>query len=266
MPKYGFQLCADYDKGKHPTNAIAEVKFDGMMVLAEHGRLYNRKTRDVTFQFPEVHVADGIVIVGELVIMRDGLSQFHLLQKRNVDNPSEIRLRSMLYPATLVAFDLLEINGQDLTDQRLEDRRKALEGFEHTKALNGSVHVAGYWGCPPDKVDCYLDFMRQQSAEGIVVKDLDARYRPVRNAAWMKLKCWKEEDYDILRHEITDNGGFVIWISNRGYEQKVVVNGRELMSKIAAGQVNRVTVGFLDVEASGALRQPHVRGVPWGKP
>ncbi len=261
--KYGFQLANDYDPKKHPTNAIAEVKYDGMMVLIENGRMYNRKGRDVTFQFPEVHVHPTVVIVGEIVILKDGISQFELLLKRRVDNPKEVRLRSMLYPATLVAFDLLELNGQNLTGEPLSKRRSALEALEHTGALNGHVFVAGYWGCPPEKVEEYLELMRQQNAEGIMVKDLNAPYAAARGDAWLKLKAWKERDYQVLSHEITENGGFVIWIENKGYRQKVVVNKVSLADDIAKGKVQQLTIRYLDEEPSGALRQPHVYRVPW---
>jgi len=265
MPKYGFQLCADYDAKRHPANAIAEVKYDGMMVLVENGRLYNRRLRDVTPQFPEVRVDPSLVLVGEVVILQDGLSQFHMLQKRNVDNPNEVKLRSRLYPATLVAFDVLEVNGQDLTGEPLSQRRTTLEHLEKTIAVNGSVYVAGFWGCPPEKVDDYLNLMRDQNAEGVIVKDLDSKYEPKRGHAWQKVKAWKEADYDVLRWEVTENGATVVWISNKGREQKVVVNHVGLAGDIRAGKVHRLTIRYLDEEESGALRQPHVRGVPWKK-
>ena len=269
MPKYGFKRCADYDPKRHPAEAIAEVKYDGMMVLVEHGRLWNRPregkaSRDVTFQFPEVQVHPSVVLVGEVSILKDGISQFHLLQKRFVDNPKEVRLRSIVYPATLVAFDVLEVNGQDLAGEPLKQRRKTLEHLENTGVLKG-VHVAGYWGCPPDKVEDYLSLVRASKGEGIIVKDLDAPYRPTRNPAWMKLKAWKEGDYDIEGCEVTENGGFVVYITNAGYRQKVVVNNAKLAGEIQRGEVRRLTIRYLDEEVSGALRQPHVHGVPWDR-
>ncbi len=55
----------------------------------------------------------SVAIVGEIVILVNGLSQFHMLQKRNVDNPREVALRQTIFPATLVAFDVLEVGGHD---------------------------------------------------------------------------------------------------------------------------------------------------------
>lgn len=265
MPKHGFMLCADYDERKHPSQAIAEIKYDGMMALYENGRFYNRHGRDVTFQFPELRVDPTLVIVGEIVILKDGISKFHLMHKRNIDNPKDIRLKSMLYPATFAVFDVLEIQGQDIQDQTLERRRIVLNQLEKSGLVNDHVMVGGYWGCPKEKVQDLLSLMRDQHAEGIVVKDLNSRYTANRSDGWMKLKAWRTEDYDILRPEVTENGATVIWIVNKGYEQKVVVNDEDLAARIRNGQVKRVTIRFLDEEPSGALRQPHVHGVPWTK-
>jgi ATP-dependent DNA ligase len=260
--KFDFQLCNEWEKSKHPRDAIAEPKFDGMMCLVEDGTLFNRRKR-ATFQFPEVYAAERMVLVGEVVVLKDGLSQFHLLQRRNVDNPKEIRLRSIMYPATLMVFDLLELDGQDLTGQPLSTRRGMLEELDRRKALGENVQTAGYWGCPLDKVEGYLDMMRHHEAEGIIVKDLRATYKPTRNDGWLKLKAWEQADYDILSHEFTEAGGFVVWIANKGYKQKVAVNRTDLQDSIAKGRTKRLTIRYLDEEESGALRQPHVRGVPW---
>jgi hypothetical protein len=95
------------------------------------------------------------------------------------------------------------------------------------------------------------------------VKDLRATYKPTRNDGWLKLKAWEQADYDILSHEFTEAGGFVVWIANKGYKQKVAVNRTDLQDSIAKGRTKRLTIRYLDEEESGALRQPHVRGVPW---
>lgn len=268
MPRHGFQACNVWDEKKHPGNAIAEIKYDGMMVLAEDGRLWNRpregkNARDVTAYFPEVRVHDSLAVVGELVILKDGISQFHLLLRRLVENPKDVRLRSVLYPATLVAFDLLEMNGQDLQGDPLSVRRKALEGLEHSKALNGSVHVADFWGCPPDKVTEYLELIQGMGGEGVIVKDLDAPYAPKRSDAWLKVKAWETVDLDVQGHVITDKGAVNVLVVHQGRQQEVVVGNQELAAKVVAGKVKRITIRYLRVEDSGALYEAHVHGVPW---
>lgn len=259
-------MANDYDPKRHPANAIAEIKYDGMMVLVEDGRLINRRLRDVTGQFPEIHVDSSVVLVGELVILQNGISQFHMMQRRNTDNPKEVAIRSKLMPATFVAFDVLEVKGQDFSKDPLSKRRELLQNLEKTGLVNEHVFVAGFWGCPPEKVDDYLQLMRDQHCEGIMVKNLDAPYSESRSHAWQKKKAWHEADYDILRYEDTDAGGFVIWISNKGYEQKIVVNNQKFVQGIRDGRIQRLTIRFLDEEpATKALRQPHVHGLPLRK-
>lgn len=235
------------------------------MVLVENGRMINRRLRDVTPQFPEIQLDPTVVLVGELVILKDGVSQFHMMAKRNTDNPKEIAIRSKLMPATLVAFDVLEVKGQDFSKDPLSKRRELLQNLEKAGLTNDHVFVAGYWGCPPDKVDDYLQLMRDQHCEGILVKDLDAPYAESRGYAWQKKKAWHEADYDILRYEDTDAGGFVVWISNKGYEQKVAVNNPRYVQGIKAGKIQRITVRYLDEEPTNALRMPHVHGLPLHK-
>lgn len=121
------------------------------MVLVEDGRLINRKGRDTTNQFPEIRVGPAVVLVGEIVILQNGLSQFHMMQLRNTDNPKEVALRSKPYPATLIAFDVLEVKGQDFSKDPLSARRKLLENLEKTGLVNDHVFVADYWGCPKEK-------------------------------------------------------------------------------------------------------------------
>lgn len=262
MPKHDFQLCNEYDPRKHPRNAIAEVKFDGMMALVEDGKIYRRRHRyDITYQFPEVRVDPALTVVGEIVVQGGGLSQFHLIQQRNLENPKDIRLRSLKNPATLMVFDVLEADGKGLAKEPLSKRREILEGLKgHLE--NEHVMIAGFWGCPPEKVEDYLDMMRQQNAEGIIVKDLDAGYWPTRNDGWMKLKAWKEGTYEVLGSEVTENLGFVVYVENAGYRQKVVVNDEALAERIRQGNVHQLLIRYLDEEPSHALRQPHVVGVP----
>lgn len=191
--------------------------------------------------------------------LKNGVSQFHMLQKRNVDNPKEIELRSKLFPAKLVAFDVLKLNGQDLADRPLRDRRKVLEALGQSGVLKGG-HVADYMDCPKEKVDEILDAVREFKGEGIIVKDLDAPYIPKRNRAWMKVKAWKEGEYDVIEHEITEKGALVVYVVNSGYRQKVVCNSAKMAERIEKGEITKLKIRYLDVEESGALRQPHIVG------
>ncbi len=265
MPKHGFQLCNEWEASRHPQNAIAEQKYDGIHLIAEGGRLYNRKGRDITEQFPEVQVHPSLVLVGELVVLDHGISDFNKLLLRKTDNRKEILLRSLAWPATFIAFDILEFKGNDLTGMPLRERRRILENVEAVGLVSRNVHVPGYWVCPVEKVPEYLQLMREQQGEGIIVKNLDAPYQARRWDAWMKVKAWEEDEFFITRYEITPAGGFVVYIPTKGGEQRVVVNSRQLAGQVAEGKVQKLRIRYLEIEPSGLLRQPHVHGVAWAK-
>ncbi len=151
--------------------------------------------------------------------------------------------------------------GLDHSDFPLSERRRVLEGVQ----FPWSIHSVDFWGCPLEKVDEYLSTVRSMQGEGLIIKDLDARYRFDRNDGWLKLKAWKEKEYPVLGHETTGALGFVVFISNEGREQEVAVNDPRLADLIRAGKVERLRVRYLEVEPTGALRQPHVAGIPWKK-
>jgi bifunctional non-homologous end joining protein LigD len=113
-------------------------------------------------------LTDGEAIAFEA----DGLASFELLRGRRHDRQ-----------ATLCAFDLLELDGQDLRRDPLE-RRKAMLAQLVRKSLPGLV-LNAMFAEPGDVVfkhGCAL------GCEGIVSKRLGSRYRSGRTRDWMKVK------------------------------------------------------------------------------
>ncbi len=259
----GFQLCEVWNPTLHPPLSISEVKFDGTMVLAQEGRFITRSMRDITPQFPEVRLPTDLTAVGELCVFQNGVSHFPSLQRRRVENPSEIRIRSQALPATLVLFDVLEEKGNCLVDYPLSRRREWLETWwkDEGRPESRNVALAGATPCPLEEVEERLAEVRDRGAEGLIIKDLTKPYREKRWEAWLKLKAWREKWLPIVRHEATEAGGFVVYVVNNGYEQKVVVNNTASQQRILRGQASVVLLRFLEESEEGALRQPHVRRV-----
>ncbi len=109
---------------------------------------------------------------------------------------------------TLIAFDLLRLDGEDLCDRPLPERRELLLGL-------GLDDVA--WQVPPtyDDGQMLLDAAEQQGLEGIVSKRLSSRYRPgVRSQDWLKFPIRPTGSFVVggCRHEIgsTDRLGAVL--------------------------------------------------------
>jgi bifunctional non-homologous end joining protein LigD len=172
-----------------------EVKWDGVRAIAycQPGRLelQSRNLRDITAQYPEVRRlsrqlgARDAVLDGELVAFDpEGRPSFERLQQRiHQTAESIVRRRMKEYPVTYVIFDLLYIEGRDLTGEPYHRRRELLEELE----LSGPS-----WQTPRHSVGHareLLEASREQQLEGIVMKRLDSRYMPgKRGGSWLKVK------------------------------------------------------------------------------
>jgi ATP-dependent DNA ligase len=162
---------------------VHEIKHDGFRILArrqgDRVRLLTRNGYDFTSRFPKVVAAAGAlpvcscVVDGEVVVVdHDGLSVFDFLRYRQHD-----------HAAVLCAFDLIELDGYDLRNRPLEDRKgklaHLLDGAGDGIAFN--KHFVGD-GAAIFKQACVL------GCEGIVSKRLGSAYRAGRVDHWLKIK------------------------------------------------------------------------------
>jgi bifunctional non-homologous end joining protein LigD len=181
-----------------------EVKWDGVRAIAycRPGRLElrTRNLNEVTAQYPEVRRlsrqlgARDAVLDGELVAFdADGKPSFERLQQRiHQTDKNVVRRRMKSHPVTYVVFDLLYLDGHDLTEEPYSRRRELLEALE----LDGPSwqtprYVAGH-------AKELLEASAAQGLEGVVLKRLDSRYAPgKRNGAWLKVKNVGRQEFVI---------------------------------------------------------------------
>jgi bifunctional non-homologous end joining protein LigD len=172
------------------TGWVHEVKWDGMRVLAEVRdgalTLWSRNENAVTVSFPELHdagvlAAHDVLLDGEIVAMADGVPRFGALADRmHVSNAARARQLARSNPVTLIVFDVLRLDGRDLTGESWEVRREALESLEI-----GSAH----WQVPPvyDDGEMLFDATKAQGLEGILSKRRSSTYQPGRRSKdWLK--------------------------------------------------------------------------------
>ncbi|HEU5253586.1 MAG TPA: DNA ligase D [Solirubrobacterales bacterium] len=172
-----------------------EVKWDGVRAIAycRPGRveLESRNLNDVTAQYPEVRrIARALgshdaVLDGELVAFDEGgRPSFERLQQRihNTD-PNVVKRRMKSYPVVYVVFDLLYLDGEDLTGEPYVRRRELLAGLD----LNGES-----WQTPGHSVGHAKELLaasKEQGLEGVMLKRIDSTYVPgKRTGAWLKVK------------------------------------------------------------------------------
>lgn len=186
--------------------AWAEIKWDGIRAVATWRdgrlRLHARSGIDITDRYPELtadgapHLpADEAVLDGEIVAFDvDGRPSFSRLQDRmHLTRGREIEREVIRTPIVFLPFDLLRLNGHDLTAMPLRQRRELLE--QVASDLDAPVQV------PPvfDDLDAALAAAREYGLEGIVAKDPASRYRAgQRSASWLKLKNTRTQEAVII--------------------------------------------------------------------
>ncbi len=176
---------------------LAELKWDGMRLQVHRRdgavRLLSATGRDRTGAFPELAgladaVATDAILDGEAVVFTDGRPDFGRLQHRmHVDTPTGELVAT--HPVVFVAFDLLHLDGHDLTPVALDDRRRLLE-----QVLDDGPS----WRVPPaaDDPAPLLTLAEERALEGIVVKRRDSRYRPgERSPHWRKIKIRRHQEF-----------------------------------------------------------------------
>lgn len=181
-----------------------EVKWDGVRAIAycRPGRieLRTRNLNIVTAQYPEVRRlprqlgARDAVLDGELVAFDEqGRPSFERLQQRiHQTDASVVRRRMKSHPVTYIFFDLLYLDGHDLTAEPYTRRRELLEGLD----LKGES-----WQTPGYSVGHAAELLAasaERRLEGIVLKRLDSRYVPGRRTGdWLKVKTVGRQEFVI---------------------------------------------------------------------
>jgi bifunctional non-homologous end joining protein LigD len=180
-----FDPCLPRVADKPPAGVgwIHEIKHDGFRILAHRTgravRLMTRNGNDLAGRFPQIVEAvlslpvQSCVIDGEAIVTDDkGLAVFDLLRGRQHHAGAE-----------LCAFDMIELDGDDLRRQTIQERKRALSRllgrFQHGIVANEYFEGDG---AIIYKHACAL------GCEGIVSKRLGTPYRAGRSAHWLKIK------------------------------------------------------------------------------
>jgi bifunctional non-homologous end joining protein LigD len=221
-----------------------EPKWDGVRAIAICGgstTLMSRNGRDISPAYPELHrlheqlVAADAMIDGEIVAFEDGLPSFQLLQRRmHVRDRAQIEKLMRTIPVTFMAFDVLYMDGRNLTSMSYEERRPRLETV---------VVPADIVRLSPSTVGdgvALFQAVSDQKMEGVVGKKLGSRYEPgERSKNWLKFKT--SFDVDVV---------IVGWSEGSGSRE-----GTILYDDGALRYVGQVGTGFTQVTLADTLRR-----------
>ncbi len=223
-------------------NWVHEVKFDGYRTLAlvEGGksRMMTRTGLDWTPKFQAI--ADDLgrlgvasaVLDGEIVALDDkGASSFKALQ----DDLSQGHGDRLQY----YVFDLLSLDGEDLRDLPLLERKRRLKALLDKGEAGDRVLYSEHFAYDSD----VLEHVCSLAYEGVICKRGDARYSSGRNRNWLKVKCHKRQEFVIGGFTEPRAGGRGIGALLLGYYEEEAL--------VYAGKVG---TGF-DTETSLAIRR-----------
>lgn len=185
-PASGFiEPCLPTKAARAPVGSVwvYEIKHDGYRLMVrkdgERVRVYTRRGADWTERFPRIVAAarrlkvQSILLDGEgIVFDAKGMPSFALLHSRDYDRE-----------ASLAAFDLLELDGEDLRKLQLLERKtrlarllsKVKDGIQYNDHMGGDGAIVFEHAC-------------KLGHEGIVAKRKDLPYESGRSKRWLKIK------------------------------------------------------------------------------
>jgi len=190
------QLASPVDKPPEGKHWIHEIKHDGYrcQVLLERGqaRVFTRNGYDWSNRYPSIVRAaanlrcQSAIIDGEAIVQSDdGASDFEALQSS---------LRQQPHNILLYAFDLMHLDGIDLRQQTLSERRAQLEHLVLADAESRIQFSEEFDGDD----DALFQACSGRELEGIVSKHVLAPYRSGRSKTWLKTKCFTESTFVVV--------------------------------------------------------------------
>lgn len=229
------QLATLVDHAPDDDEWIHEIKFDGYRMLCHlnNGKatFVSRNGNDWTTKFDALPAqtaalpVTSAVIDGEVVILdADGKTSFQSLQ--NAFQSSEPA------PFLFYAFDLLFLNGYDVSAAPIEERKAILQKIIPTKAdysVKYSEHVVG-------NGEVFFAEAARLGLEGIISKRLGRPYAPGRGRDWLKVKCSLQEEFVI--------GGFTEPTGSRSHFGALLLGYYDESKKLI--YAGRVGTGFND--------------------
>ncbi len=189
------QLATLTEKTPDGEEWVHEIKFDGYRIVCRIDRervdLLSRNHKNWTDRMPGIAEAMRAISLkqaifdGEVVALRaDGVSDFQELQNAFQSH----RAKNLYY----YVFDLLHLDGHDLTGLPLIERKRLLAEVlaDAPGIVRASDHIEG--GGP-----AFFEQASKAGLEGIISKRADSQYIPGRGYDWLKIKCVKSGEFVI---------------------------------------------------------------------
>jgi bifunctional non-homologous end joining protein LigD len=170
-----------------------EIKLDGYRCLGvkigPKVTLFSRNEKKLNDRFPAVvnaltSLPGDFAMDGEIVALdEEGRPAFQLLQNSG----------SQEVPVYFYAFDLLNLDGEDLVKARLERRRELLSGL--LESAEDPIRVSPLLQAPGEQI---VEAVEKLGLEGYIAKRAGSLYEPgERSGAWVKQRTNQEQEFVI---------------------------------------------------------------------
>ncbi|RLJ05473.1 MAG: DNA ligase [Candidatus Aenigmatarchaeota archaeon] len=182
-------------------NPSLEYKYDGARIIihkkADKIWLFTRRLENVTKQFPDCIElvkrcvkAKECIIEGEMLAIEPETGEpkpFQLLSQR-IKRKYNIEEMVKQIPVQVNLFEIVYLNGKLLFDKPLRERRKILESI--IKPIKGKFQFSKQLVTKDlKKADNFYKSALKDKQEGVMIKNLDAKYQPGRRVGyWLKVK------------------------------------------------------------------------------
>jgi len=255
-----------------------EPKWDGFRCLAERDggevQLISKNGKPLGRYFPELVEAlstlgaEHFLLDGELIIPVGDALSFEALQLRL--HPAESRVRKLAAesPAELMLFDLLSLGGDDFSGEPLSERRRALESFFETAAIQ-QLELSPV---TTDRTTALGWLERSGGAlDGVIAKRLDQPYK-AGERAMVKVKPERTADCVVGGFRYATEGHLVGSLLLGLYDGSGLLNHVGFTSAIPGNERERLTKdlealigppGFTGSAPGGPSRWRTERSAQW---
>jgi len=164
--------------------ASAEFKYDGLRIQAhlspKEVYLFSRRMENITSQFPDVAEAlqkslkvDEAIVEGECVAIDPNTGEMYPFQMISRRRGRKYDIERMMeeIPVNIYLFDILYLNGVNMTKKPYLERRKALERVieEGEKVKLAEYKIIDN----PEDLELYMKLAVERGCEGLLVKSID---------------------------------------------------------------------------------------------
>ena len=183
---------------------LYELKLDGYRALllkdGKHLEILSRNEKDLTHMYSSVAAAglrvhaNQVVLDGEIVALDEsGRPTFQALQHRGSHPKHQI---------VFYVFDVLHLNGEDLTDEPLVKRRARLP------VIVGQDAVIRLSQELPGAAAEVVNAVRAAGLEGVIAKRRESIYQPgERSSDWVKMKLDRQQEFVIGGYRLDGSVG-----------------------------------------------------------